>query len=278
VSGRYKVPAVSSAIRILGELAQVDGNGASQSDLVRETGISKSTMHNLLATLESGGFVRRSSSTGRYQLGGALIPLGAAAALNVRSLTLAIERLPGLAREHGLSMAVGQLTPNRDAQIIERVYPPQPVHVGIRLGSRYGYFDGAIGKCLLATLAPADAEKLVRDRPIPAHTELTLTDPETLLEDVAQVRARGWGASIGEYNSNIAVSATIAGADGVEGLLLALGFPNDLSPAMVPSIGVTLREVADSITAQAGGTPPNGGRRGHRTDALRFTQNAQESG
>jgi IclR family acetate operon transcriptional repressor len=252
------VPAVSSAIRILAELAEADGNGASHGDLVRETGISKSTMHNLLATLESEGYVRRNPRTRRFHLGGTLIPLGAAAARQVRSLTIAMERLPGLALEHDLSVAVGQVTPDGDAQIIERAYPPQPVHVGIRIGSRYGYFDGAIGKCLLAALDPVKAEELVRNRRIPAHTERTLTDPARLLADVARVRERGWAASIGEYNRNIAVSASIGGTNGIEGVLLALGFPDDVPSERVPPIGDALRDVADRITAHAGGVPPYG--------------------
>jgi IclR family acetate operon transcriptional repressor len=255
VSGRYKVPAVTSAIRILAELNDADGTGVSHSDLVRETRISKSTMHNLLATLESEGYVRRDPQTRLYRLGGALIPLGAAAARQVKALTLAVESLPGLALEHELSFAVGQVTPDADAQIIERAYPSQPVHVGIRIGSRYGYFDGAIGKCLLAALDAGRAEVLVRDRRIPAHTEHTLTDPETLLTDIARVRDRGWAASIGEYNRNIAVATALGGAQGMEGVLLALGFPEDVPSERVPRIGDALRRVADHITRNAGGGP-----------------------
>jgi IclR family acetate operon transcriptional repressor len=251
------VPAVASAIRILGELAQADGHGASLTDLVRETGISKSTMHNLLSTLEREGYVRRNPRTRGYHLGGALIPLGAAAARQVRSLTFAVERLPALAVEHRVSMAVGQVTPEGDVQMIERAYPPQPLHVGVRIGSRYGPFDGAIGKCLLAALDPEEAQELVHSRPIPAHTDRTLTDPATLLEEVALCRDRGWAASIGEYNSNIAVASLFDGAEGAEGVLLALGFPNDLPPESVPSVGSALREVANTITAHAGANPPD---------------------
>ena len=258
MSGRYMVPAVSSAIRILAELAQADGDGVSQADLVRETGISKSTMHNLLATLESEGYARRNARTRRFHLGGALIPLGAAAAREVRTLTLAIERLPTLAQQLELSMYLAQVTPDGDAQIIERAYPPQPMHVGTRIGTRFGYFDGAIGKCLLAALDPAKAEKIVRRARIPARTERTMTDPRRVLSEVAAVRTNGWAASFAEYNDNTAVAATLNGADGpAEGVLVAVGFPSDLPEERVPNIGHALRDEADEIALHAGGIAPS---------------------
>jgi IclR family acetate operon transcriptional repressor len=256
VSAKYLVPAVGSAIRILSELAQADGDGALQADLVRETGISKSTMHNLLATLEREGYVRRDSRTRRYHLGGALIPLGAAAAREVRTLTLAMERLPALALRHELSMYVAQVTPEGDAQIIERAYPPQPLHVGMRIATRFGYFDGAIGKCLLAALPPSEAGAIVHRHRIPAHTNRTLTDPESLLEEVAVVRARGWAGSIEEYNANIAVATPLRGAEGqTEGVLVAVGFPTDLPPPEVPHVGEELRAEAEAISSRAGAAP-----------------------
>jgi IclR family acetate operon transcriptional repressor len=256
VSAKYLVPAVASAIRILSELAEADGDGASQADLVRRTGVSKSTMHNLLTTLEHSGYVSRESRSRRYHLGGALIPLGAAAAREVRALTLAVDRLPALAIEHELSMYVAQVTPEGDAQIIERAYPPQPVHVGVRIGTRFGYFDGAIGKCLLAALPAQEAARTVRKHRIPAHTNRTLTDPRSLLAEVAIVRSQGWGASIEEYNSNIAVAAPLRGAEGqTEGVLVAVGFPSDLPAAEVPRVGAALRDEATSISAQAGAAP-----------------------
>jgi IclR family acetate operon transcriptional repressor len=259
MNARYRVPAVSATVRILSQLAAADGAGASQAELARETGISKSTIHNLLGTLEEAGYVRRSAATRRYQLGGALIPLGTAAARQVRTITLAIDRLAELASRHGVSAAVAQVTPDGDAQVVDRAYPPESVHVGVRIGSRYGYLDGAIGKCLLAALDAAEARRIVCAGPIPAHTHRTVTKAAELLAEVELVRARGWGASIGEYNDNIAVAASILGGDrSAEAILLALGFPSDIPERSVPVIGQALAREAATITAHAGGATPNG--------------------
>jgi len=146
VSGNYRVPAVVSAAKILRELRRIGGGGATQSELVRATGLSKSTMHNLLSTLEEEGLVSRDSRTREYRLGPTLITLGAAASGQTRLIEIATERLAPLATELGLSFAVAQPVGPHEAVIVERFYPPEGVHVGVRLGSTYGLYDGALAR------------------------------------------------------------------------------------------------------------------------------------
>jgi DNA-binding IclR family transcriptional regulator len=257
LSETYRVPALTAATRVLSALTDAGGDGISQADVARATGVSKSSTHNLLWTLEAEGFVRRDPRTRRYHLGGALIALGVAASQQMESVALAVDCLPRIAGGHNVSAAVAVVTRDGDAQVLNGAFPPQPVHVGIRIGSRYGYFDGAIGKCLLAAMDPERARKVVCAQPIPVHTDRTVTEPARLLEEIAAVRARGWGTSIGELNSNIAVAATIFDAGGTaEAVLVALAFPNELDDGGVATIGQALRDEAAFITHHAGGTAP----------------------
>jgi IclR family transcriptional regulator, acetate operon repressor len=255
---RYQVPAVVASSRILAVLASANGQGLRAVDLVRATGISKSTMHNLLATLESERFVQ-SDENQCYRLGPALVSLGAIAMRQRTAMAIAAERIRRLAREHELSFAVVQWIPGSGAgesEVVERAFP-HGVHVGITLGSRYGPFDGALGKCLLAALPPAEATRVLRSAKLVAHTSRTITDPRTLLAEIEAVRNRGWAASIGEYNSNNAVTAPVFAPEGhIDLLLLSLGFPDQLTEEEVPRIGALLRDLGAEITQQAGGRPP----------------------
>lgn len=252
---RYLVPAVVAAGRLLTALAQADGDSPTQAELARDLGLSKSTAHNLLATLEQLGLVQRDPASRRYRLGAALVPLGQAAARHSRIAALTAERMPALAGELGLSFALFQITDEGHAQAIDRAYPPDDVHVGITLGSVHGPFDGAVGKCLLAALEPAEAERLVRSAGgLPRHTDRTITAPARLLADVARIRACGWAASVGELNENNAVAVPIAGPSGrPELFLLALGFPGRLSAGGIAGLGERLRDEAGALTASAGG-------------------------
>lgn len=91
--GKYQVPAVVGAIKVLEILSGPAEQGATQTALVEATGLSKSTMHNLLSTLEAHKFVRREESTKTYRLGSALIPLGTAATRQVKLIRSTVDRL-----------------------------------------------------------------------------------------------------------------------------------------------------------------------------------------
>jgi IclR family acetate operon transcriptional repressor len=241
--GTGLVPAVNSACRILDALLHAEPPGLTLTELARSVGLSKSTAHGLLATLLANRLIRREEGSRRYQLGGALITLGGVAAGQLHAASLLGERLPQLAREHALTFALAQVTQNGDAQIIKSAYPDSDVHVGLTFGSRYGLFDGALGKCLLAALDPAEAEQIVRTSAIPRHTDRTITEADALLEEIAAVRARGWAASEGELKENHAVAAILRGASGRPELALcAVGFASQLGSERIPKIGAVLCE------------------------------------
>lgn len=258
MSDNYQVPAIVSAAKILHELRQRGDDKATQADLVRATGLSKSSMHNLLSTLERQGFVIRDARR-CYGLGPALITLGAAASGQTRLIDIAGERLAPLAAERGLSFAIAQPVGRHETVIVDRFYPPQGVHVGIRIGSEYGLYEGALGKCLLACMPPDEVEGILEKRSIPAHTARTLTKPTDLLAEVDQVRAQGWAASEQELNENNAVAAPVLGrGPSPELILLALGFAEQLSGAEIPATGELLVEVAVGIRRAAGLEEANG--------------------
>ena len=106
--GKYQVPAVVGAISVLNELSATGESGATLSELVEATDLSKSTMHNLLSTLDSHGFVRRDANTRHYRLGPALIPLGNEATRQVKLVRSTLDQVAPLAAQHHLSFAVAQ--------------------------------------------------------------------------------------------------------------------------------------------------------------------------
>lgn len=256
----YRVPAVVGAVRALDALAALSGAGATLSELSRTIGRSKSTVFNLMGTLEGEGLVVRDPATRRYHLGARLVPLGAAAAREARPLAAAVTRAREIAAAEGLSVAVAQVVGGTAAQVVESATPAHGLHVGITIGDRFGVFDGAIGKSLLAGMAAADCERLVTSATPRAHTDRTLTDPADLLADVERVRERGWAASVGELNENNAVAASVRGPGGEPLMILvALGFASQLPEERVTPMGERLRAATDSVSIETGGVAAAGG-------------------
>lgn len=256
----YRVPAVVGAVRALDALAALNGAGATLSEIARAIERSKSTVFNLLGTLEEEGLVFRDPATRRYHLGARLVPLGAAAAREARPLAAAVARARDIAAAEGVSVAVAQVVGGTGAQVVESATPAAGLHVGITVGDSFGVFDGAIGKSLLAGMEPGQCERLVRAGTPRAHTDRTLTEPDALLADVAQVRARGWAASVGELNENHAVSACVHGSLGEPVLILvALGFASQLPEARIAPVGERLRAATESLSLETGGLAVAGG-------------------
>lgn len=224
--------------------------------LVNETGISKSTMHNLLAALVAEGYLSRDDRTREYRLGPMLITLGAMAARQTDLLARASEALEPLAPANGRTYAIAQAIGGDRAQIIELFYPPNDMHVGIAIGTEFGPLDGALGKCLLAARPDSEIEEMVEEAELPQHTERSITDPAALLAELQKVRAQGWAASRQELNQNNAVAAPVPGADGrPEAFLLALGFPDQLTDEDIPVIGASLHEIAERISSESYSRP-----------------------
>lgn len=250
----YRVPAVVSTMRLLSLLASEGGQSASQTELARDAELSKSTTHSLLATLEEGGYVQRDPSSLRYRLGPSLIRLGAVAARQTRAIAIAIEQLAARPAELKVSIGLAQPTTDGGAQVIEVFYPPNDMHVGMSVGARFGPFDGAIGKCILAGMEPDAMRRLVAEGDITRWTSNTVVNRRELLREVERVRERGWATSVQEYNENNAVVAPVFDAAGRPELyILAVAFVSQLPDGATDELGAQLREIADRIRFEATG-------------------------
>ena len=252
---QYQVPAVMAASRVLEHLANDAPDGQTQTELARAVGLSKSSAHNILATLEDLGWVQRDQAR-LYHLGSRLIGLGAAATRRISIVGLAARRVSGLASEYGLSFAVAQMTPANEAQVVERTYPTTDEHVGIAIGSRYSDHAGALGKAMLALRPPEEAERQIGAATLTAYTPRTITDTGRLCDDIAESRRRGWAASLGELNDNYAVVGFAPSRDPAQQIfLLGLGFPSQLPLDRMTHVGEHLARLAEELNREAGLLP-----------------------
>jgi len=249
------VPALVIACRILDALARAQYATPTLTELSRELGLPKSTVHNQLSTLQAHGLVHRDEATRGYRLGAHLVSLGLAGARQLRSAALVAQRLPSLASDHHLTFAVAQVADRLEAVLVNCAYPDDDVHVGLTLGSRYGVFHGAVGKCLLAGMDPSEADRIVRRQRIPRHTAQTIVDADAFLADIDQVRRRGWATSAGEFKDNHAVAAPLFNQAGaLELVVFVVGFPAQLPADLFEDLGQLLRGMAQQVEAATGAT------------------------
>jgi DNA-binding IclR family transcriptional regulator len=166
-------------------------------EISRLIGAPRSTTYRYIRTLREKGFLERTEGDA-FRLGPRLLQFArlARAQEDVGAAALPVmERLCAEARETVLLTRIS----NRHAVCIERVETPQAVRISFERGDVQPLHAGASSKILLA-FAPG---KLVEDYlagPLAPVGLNTVTDPETLLRQLVEIRAQGYCLSESEVD------------------------------------------------------------------------------
>jgi DNA-binding IclR family transcriptional regulator len=200
-----QVAAVQRAIAILDELAEARSE-LGTNEIARRTGINVSTISRILATLASGGLVDHVTSTGRYRLGAGVVRLANAAGLDIRSL--ARPHLEELGQRIGETVTLS-VPGEHEAFTVDFVQSQLTVRSVAELGRVSVAHATAVGKVFLAYGGG------LRDGPLPAFTERTITDRAVLEVELAAIRERGWAQALGEREEDLnAVAAPVLDRSG----------------------------------------------------------------
>jgi DNA-binding IclR family transcriptional regulator len=174
----------------------------SLTEIASRAGWPKSTVHGLLATLRDYRFIDQSPESGRYRLGTRLFELGniVAKSWNVRTIAK-----PHLRR---LSESVGEtvhLATESDGEVLylEKVESKQLVRIVSEIGGRLPMHCSGLGKVLLAYKTEEEVRRIVEQKGMAPMTPRTITSLPKLFEELAKVRALGYGMDDGEIMNNL---------------------------------------------------------------------------
>ncbi len=180
-------------------------------EIARLTGLSPSTAHRLVGTLQARGYLEQDPHTRRYRLG-----RSAAVWSEIVRRHMGFHRvLPVLERlsEHtGESVNMGLLD-GLEVVVTLRVASRQALRFEQPVGSRLSPHCTSMGKALLAFNPRGEA--LVDELDLSRITANTITDRERLLDDLAATRRRGY--SIDDEESIVGVSCVAAAVLSVDG-------------------------------------------------------------
>lgn len=205
-----RVQSVDRALRLLEVVAATAPRGETVTTLAARCGINRATAWRLLGTLEARNLVERDPATNRYRIGLAMIRMSAAAGYDglVRRTRHILERVSqqtgetadlAVAGQHGVTY-VGEVAPP-SVMAINWVAREVPLHAT------------STGKAFLAWLPTEEVLGLL-DEPLPRFTDTTVTDPEVLLAELIEIRARGYAVCAGELEPALyGVSAPILNTD-----------------------------------------------------------------
>lgn len=218
--------------------------------------LAKSTVYRLLTTLAARGYVYQNPATGKYRLGLKAFEVGS---LAVSQLTVREVALPFLERMRDLTKETVHLgVRDGDAVIyLEKIETPHSIRMFSRIGRRAPLHCTALGKVLLAFAPPGDATRLLR-RGLRRYTPNTVTDPDVLNKELAQIREQGQALDNEEFEEGLRCVAaplwdytgTVVASAGVAGPHIRV------TPDRVSDLIKVVREIAGEISARLGYRPP----------------------
>ena len=197
-AARGGVQSLDRAFLLLEAVANAGGS-ARLTELAASTGFPLPTIHRLVRTLVAGGYLRQEPSR-RYALGPRLIRLGESAARVLG--TWARPHLQELVAEIGETANMATLEGDQ-AVYTAQVPSEHSMRMFTEVGRRVTAHSTGVGKALLSQLDDEEVLQLLRRTGMPALTARTITAPEALLGELAQVRERGYAMDDGEHESGV---------------------------------------------------------------------------
>ena len=212
-SDRTTLASVRNAARVLRAFSRA-GQELGITELSRQLGLGKSTVHRLVTTLTAERLLERGSTPGRYRLGLVLYELGSKVTEHVDLHQAALPVLTTLRHETGEMVHVAVLD-GLEVVYVERLESHNLLPIFRQVGHRLPAHWTSSGKILLAALPPDELTRRLSDRRPVAQTPWTITDKSRLLTELAAVAKRGWAQNNEEGHLGIvSVGAPIRGRDG----------------------------------------------------------------
>ncbi|OKO83518.1 transcriptional regulator [Bradyrhizobium sp. NAS80.1] len=250
------VQSVDRALSIIETLAE-DDEGYRLSDLAVRTGLSASTVHRLLATLESRRFVQFDRAESKWHVGVRSFTVGASFA---RRRNFSAQAIPYLRKLRDLTRETANLAVVDDEFIIvlTRLESREIMRSLTKVGGRVAMVTSGVGKAVLATYSDEDVGAVIRHHGMPRLTEKSLVRPSDLFKELEKIRKQGYALDDEEACMGLRCIAAVVYNDCAEPLaaISVSGMTSRLTDDRLPEIGQIVRDVASELTVALGGAMP----------------------
>lgn len=253
-----QVQSLVRALAILNRLGASD-EGLKLIEIGQQVGLSPSTAHRLLTTLEHERYVhfdaeRRVWSVGvqAFATGTAFLKSRSVAALApgpMRALMELTEETVNLAMED-----------QHEAVYLAQVECRQMMRAFARPGGRVPLHCSGVGKALLSAMNRAEISRILHARGMARMTVKTINNTAHLHEDLAAARARGYAIDDEEHAIGLRCIAAVIFNEQAEAVaaVSVSGPMARITDARIPQLGEQVRRTADAITALYGGRVAHG--------------------
>lgn len=255
-SADYAVQSLEKALALL-DMLSTHADGLGVTELGQKLGMHKSTVHRLLATLVTCGYVDQDPLTDRYRPGIKLVGIGLQI---LGQLDFRQEAQPYLKELAEFSRETVHLSvlDNGDVVVVDRHFYPGTVTVNI--GFRLPAHCTAAGKVLLAFRPFDEVRRVIKEESLSRFTANTITSIDLLFFQLDRIKVQGYAVSAEEYAEGIrAIAAPIRDHTGQPVAAVSiLGPASRLSIDRMGRLITVLTETCHSISCRLGYPKPAG--------------------
>jgi IclR family acetate operon transcriptional repressor len=251
------VQSVDRALLIIETLAE-DDEGYRLTDLAIRTGLSPSTVHRLLTTLEKRRFVQFDRGESTWHIGAQSFAIGATFARRRNFVTQALPYLRKL-RDQTRETANLAVVDDGAMVVLTRVESREIMRSVTKVGGRVPMVASGLGKALLATYSEQDVFAIIQRDGMPRLTSKSIVRAGELCKSLHDIRRQGYSVDDEEALIGLRCVSAVVYDDCSEPLAAisvsgkASRVPND----RLPILGKLVQEVAAELTTALGGTTPD---------------------
>jgi IclR family acetate operon transcriptional repressor len=250
------VQSVDRALSLLEALGE-DEEGYRLTDLAIRTGLSLSTAHRLLTTLEKRRFVEFDPSDNMWHVGRQSFAIGSAF---IRRRNFVAPALPFLRRLRDLTHETANLGVAEEGEVIvlTQVESREIMRAITRVGGRAPMVTSGIGKAILATYADEDVAAIIRRHGMKRLTPQSVVRAGELRDALEAIRRDGYAVDDQEFLTGLRCVASVVYNDQAEALaaISVSGLASRVPADRVPELGRLVRDTARELTLALGGRLP----------------------
>ncbi len=244
------VALVAKAFQIL-DLFQLDAPSWSQAELIKTTGLNRSTVNRLVRFLATQGYLIHNTTTSRYSLGLAAIELGNRAHANFDLRSTCRPHMEALSAKINETIILCAYDPTSLTGIcIDQIEGRhQGLRVFERVGTKFPLHAGAAPKAILAFL-PDDVANNALDRKLEQLASGTILNPAILRTEILENRIRGFAVSRQEtIEGTTGLASPIFGPQGsvIGSIGVSIPVPRE-SPETMTMISEQLMQCTNAIS------------------------------
>jgi IclR family KDG regulon transcriptional repressor len=188
----YNINSLMKSMNILEQLIQK--GEMSLLELAEQSGMGKSTIHRILGTFKTMGYVDQNKENNKYFPTLKIFELGTKAADRIPLKKIIKPHLEDIFEKCHETVNFA-IVDNYEVVFVDKIVTAEPLRIELEVGRRVPAYCSALGKSILAFSNNVDISKLEFRK----MTEKTVDNPEKFMEQMALIRKTGYAVENEEF-------------------------------------------------------------------------------